>query len=55
MIAEPLEVECISYLNLDRHIPFDWPHRAENGGGRLNNNCTHLLSIVTSVIGENIL
>lgn len=54
-IGEPLEVECISHFNLDRHIPFGWSHTIENGGGRLNNNFTHLLSIVTSVIGDNIL
>jgi len=55
LIGEPTEVECISHFNLDPNIPFGWSHRIENGGGRLNNNFTHLLSIVTSVIGENIL
>ena len=55
MIGEPLEVECISHFNLERNIPFGWSHRKEDGGGRLNNNFTHMLSIVTSVIGENIL
>ena len=54
-IGEPLEVECISHFNLERDIPFGWSHRKEDGGGRLNNNFTHMLSIVTSVIGENIL
>ncbi|WP_456294613.1 Gfo/Idh/MocA family oxidoreductase [Vibrio sp. AK197] len=54
-IGEPTEVECISHFNLDRNIPFGWSHTCEAGGGRLNNNFTHLLSIVTSVIGENIL
>ena len=54
-IGEPLEVECISHFNLERYIPFGWSHRSEAGGGRLNNNFTHLLSIVTSVIGEKIL
>jgi predicted dehydrogenase len=54
-IGEPLEVECISHFNLERLIPFGWSHRKENGGGRLNNNFTHMLSIVTSVIGEKIL
>ena len=54
-IGEPLEVECISHFNLERDIPFGWSHRAEDGGGRLNNNFTHKLSIVTSVIGETIL
>ena len=54
-IGEPLEVECISHFNLERGIPFGWSHRKEDGGGRLNNNFTHKLSIVTSVIGEKIL
>ena len=55
VIGEPLEVECISHFNLERDIPFGWSHRREAGGGRLNNNFTHKLSIVTSVIGETIL
>lgn len=51
-IGEPTEVECISHFNLDRDIPFGWSHRAEDGGGRLNNNLTHTLSIVASVVGD---
>lgn len=54
-IGEPLEVECVSHFNLERDIPFGWSHRKEDGGGRLNNNFTHKLSIVTSVVGEEIL
>jgi predicted dehydrogenase len=54
-IGEPTEVECISHFNLEREIPFGWSHRAEQGGGRLNNNFTHTLSIVASVVGEKIL
>lgn len=54
-IGEPLEVECISHFNLERDIPFGWSHRKEDGGGRLNNNFTHKLSIVTSIVGEKIL
>ena len=54
-IGEPLEVECISHFNLERDIPFGWSHRKEEGGGRLNNNFTHMLSIVTSVVGERVL
>lgn len=54
-IGEPTEVECIAHFNLERDIPFGWSHRKESGGGRLNNNFTHLLSIVTSVVGEKIL
>ena len=55
VIGEPLEVECISHFNLERDIPFGWSHRKEDGGGRLNNNFTHMMSIVTSVVGEKIL
>lgn len=55
MIGEPTEVECISHFNLDPNIPFGWSHRTEAGGGRLNNNFTHLISIVTDVVGDNIL
>ena len=54
-IGQPQEVECISHFNLEKNIPFGWSHLAEQGGGRLNNNFTHKLSIVTSVIGEEIL
>jgi predicted dehydrogenase len=54
-IGEPVEVECISHFNLERDIPFGWSHRKEDGGGRLNNNFTHMMSIATSVIGEKIL
>ncbi len=54
-IGEPTEVECVSHFNLERDIPFGWSHRKEDGGGRLNNNFTHKLSIVTSVLGEKIL
>lgn len=54
-IGEPQEVECNSHFNLEKEIPFGWSHRKEQGGGRLNNNFTHKLSIVTSVVGEKIL
>ena len=54
-IGEPAEAEFISHFNLERDIPFGWSHRKEDGGGRLNNNFTHMLSIATSVIGEKIL
>ncbi len=55
MIGEPTEVECYSHFDLEPHIPFGWSHTQEAGGGRLNNNFTHLLSIVTSVVGESLL
>ena len=53
-IGEPLEVECISHFNLERDIPHGWSHQRAAGGGRLNNNFTHKLSIVTSVLGDKI-
>lgn len=54
-IGEPVEVECMSHFNLEREIPFGWSHRRQDGGGRLNNNFTHTLSIVASVVGDKIL
>ncbi len=53
-IGEPLEVECISHFNLNPLIPFGWSHRLDQGGGRLNNNFTHKLSIVEQVLGGQI-
>ncbi|MEP3296974.1 MAG: Gfo/Idh/MocA family oxidoreductase [Pseudoruegeria sp.] len=54
-IGEPTEVECISHFNLERGIPFGWSHRAEDGGGRLNNNFTHSLAIAQALIDGEIL
>ena len=54
-IGEPTEIECMSHFNLEREIPFGWSHRREDGGGRLNNNFTHTLSIAASVVGDRIL
>lgn len=53
-IGEPTEVECISHFNLERDIPFGWSHSKDAGGGRLNNNFTHTLSIVESVVGDTV-
>lgn len=49
VIGEPVETESISHFNLERGIPFGWSHRAEDGGGRLNNNFTHSLAIVQAL------
>lgn len=49
-IGEPQEVECVSHFNLEKLIPFGWSHTLEQGGGRLNNNFTHKLSIVLNVL-----
>jgi len=54
-IGEPLEVECISHFNLNPLIPFGWSHQLAQGGGRLNNNFTHKLSVVEHVLGGRIL
>ncbi len=54
-IGAPTEIECISHFNLERDIPFGWSHRKKDGGGRLNNNFTHTLSIACSVVGDRIL
>lgn len=48
-IGAPTEIENISHFNLERGIPFGWSHRAEDGGGRLNNSFTHSLAIATAL------
>lgn len=55
VIGPVWEVECISHYNWPRLMPFGWPHRLDQGGGRLNNNFTHKLSIVQQVVGGEIL
>jgi predicted dehydrogenase len=55
VIGEPREAESISHFNLDPLIPLGWSHQKDQGGGRLNNNFTHLLSIMTYMLGEKIL
>lgn len=55
VIGEPQEVECISHFNLNPLIPFGWSHRLETGGGRLNNNFTHKLSVVLQVLGGEVM
>lgn len=54
VIGQPREAECISHFNLDPAIPLGWSHRLSQGGGRLNNNFVHLLSIARYVIGEDL-
>ena len=49
------EVECVSHYNWNKMMPFGWPHRLDQGGGRLNNNFTHKLAIVQQVVGGEIL
>ena len=55
VIGEPTEIESISHFNLERGIPFGWSHRAEDGGGRLNNNFTHSLAIAQALTEGEIL
>ncbi len=49
------EVECVSHYNWPKLMPFGWPHRLDQGGGRLNNNFTHKLAIVQNSVGGEIL
>jgi predicted dehydrogenase len=49
------EVECLSHYHWPPLIPFGWPHRLDQGGGRLNNNFTHKLAIVENIVGGEIL
>lgn len=49
------EVECVSHYNWPRLSPYGWPHRLDQGGGRLNNNFTHKLAIVLHVLGGEVL
>ena len=49
-IGEPLESECVSHYDLNPLIPFGWSHSLGMGGGRLNNNFTHKLAIVQTVV-----
>jgi len=44
------EVECVSHYNWPRLMPFGWPHRLDQGGGRLNNNFTHKFAIVQNIV-----
>lgn len=53
-IGVPLETEFVSHYNLNPLIPFGWSHRIDLGGGRLNNNFTHKLSIALRVLGGNL-
>lgn len=53
-IGKPLEFECISHFNFEKDIPYGWSRWNEEGGGRLHNNFAHKLSIVSSIIGDNI-
>ena len=43
-------MEYKSHFNLNPLIPFGWSHRLEQGGGWLNNNFTHKLSIVLYIL-----
>ena len=54
-IGEPTEIESISHFNLERGIPFGCSHRAEDGGGRLDNNLTHSLAIAQTLVEDKIL
>lgn len=48
-IGELLEAEFVSHYHWHERLPYGWPHRLAEGGGRLNNNFTHKLAIAESV------
>ncbi len=48
-IGELLEAEFVSHYHWHERLPWGWPHRLADGGGRLNNNFTHKLAIAESV------
>lgn len=48
-IGELLEAEFVSHYHWHERLPYGWPHRLVDGGGRLNNNFTHKLAIAESV------
>ena len=54
LIGEPQESECISHYNLEPLIPFGWSHTIEQGGGRLNNNFVHKLSIILQLLDADV-
>ena len=54
VIGEPFEVECVSHYNLSPLIPWGWSHRIDLGGGRLSNNFTHKLSLVSHALDGSI-
>jgi len=54
-LGQVFEAECISHYNWPASMPFGWPHRLEEGGGRLNNNFTHKLAIVQNILGGEVL
>ena len=54
-IGDPLEVECISHTNVNPLLPFGWFHRLDQGGGRVNSNFPHKLSIVQHALNGTIL
>jgi predicted dehydrogenase len=50
-IGTLLEAEFVSHYHWDDRLPYGWPHRLDQGGGRLNNNFTHKLAIAESICG----
>lgn len=49
------QVECVSHFNWPKLTSYGWPHRLDQGGGRLNNNFPHKLAIVLNVLGGTVL
>ena len=49
------EAEFVSHYHWPARMPYGWPHRLEDGGGRLNNNFTHKLAIAQNILGGEVL
>ena len=54
-LGEVYEAEFVSHYHWPSRMPFGWPHRLEDGGGRLNNNFTHKLAIAQHILGGEVL
>jgi len=54
-IGDVTEMEFISHYGLSPNMTFSWWHQLSQGGGRLNNNFSHKLSIATYLTGGTVL
>ena len=51
VLGKVCEAEFVSHYHWPSLMPYGWPHRLEDGGGRLNNNFTHKLAIAQHIFG----
>jgi predicted dehydrogenase len=54
-LGRVFEAEFVSHYHWPSLMPFGWPHRLEEGGGRLNNNFTHKLAIAQNILDGDVL